>query len=420
MGAGASAAGSAPTTLSDTEIDRITPDGSLVSRASLERLRDMQNEAHASREQIAGMDAAFLAGQMKKRFKQHAIIIKRITCKSKLQLHKLKLKYSSAPEVGGQGREIVTDVREMLGGPYGEFIRSMFMSWLDNAIDYIECAVSGIGCDDTMIVDVLCLATEAELAELHQFLGPMNANNHALVNMKKLMGKTRKGSCFQTFMKRALEGDRPTDGPLNSDPRQAKKQAGIIHEALHQTPSPNYEAFFEVICSASRNQCCLISDECMLSHSKSLPQMVNASFQGNIQRAINMWISPRADAFAMSLHHALTITAGNDMEAAMHAAARVLGSVDKKDASTWMRSRFNTIYCEKLEDKLSAKVTGKLRDALLGWIDEDSFDSNVDLEIADVIRLKGGAFDDEDASVSVKAMSPLVCTLIPYHYCFMF
>ena len=87
----------------------------MLSRTELAALQAVQQEAHTIRQQIANMDAEFIRGQMRKRWKQHALIIKRITCKSKQQLHLLKLTYASPKESGGQGREIVADVREMLG-----------------------------------------------------------------------------------------------------------------------------------------------------------------------------------------------------------------------------------------------------------------------------------------------------------------
>lgn len=63
------------------------------------------------------------------------------------------------------------------------------MPWLDVAIDYLECAMSGIGCDETMIIDTICLATAPELDTLHHFLNdPKTANSHAIVNSKKLIG----------------------------------------------------------------------------------------------------------------------------------------------------------------------------------------------------------------------------------------
>jgi hypothetical protein len=408
MGAGASAVSRGLFTLTEQEIDKITPVGSLVTRMELEKLRDMQIQSYQMREEIAKYDSAFLRGQMRKRWKQHAVIIRRITRKSKQQLHRLKLNYGSPKESGGQGRgDIVSDIREMLGGPYGEFVRSVFLSWLDNAVEYIECAVSGIGCDDTMIIDVLCLGNSGELAGLSQFIGPMNANNHPVVNLRKLLGKTRKGSCFQLFMMRALEGDRPHEGPLSVNSRSAIKQASVIHEALHNKSSPDYAAFFDVICAASREQCGKISDEYMLLHNVPLSSVVKANFQGSIQRAVNMWIAPRADAFAMALHHALTTTAYNDMESAMHAIAHIVGCVDKRDASTWMCNRYEAIYNEKLADKISSKVNGKLRDALLGWIDEESYDSHLEIEIEQLVVSHGGDINEEE-KISTKAMTPLV------------
>ena len=50
MGAGASAAGSSPPTLTEAEIVQLTPAGSLVSRAALENLKSMQDECNTARE----------------------------------------------------------------------------------------------------------------------------------------------------------------------------------------------------------------------------------------------------------------------------------------------------------------------------------------------------------------------------------
>ena len=364
---------------------------------------------HPPTQEIARMDAIFLRGQLRKRWKQHSLIVKRLTCKSKQQLKRLKLSYNKPVEAGGQGRDIVTDVREMLGGPYGEFIRSFFLSWLDNAIDYIECAVSGIGCDDSMLIDVVCLATETQLQELHEFLDPRRGgNNRSFVNLKKITGKTRKGSSFQMFLLRVLEGDRSVDDFV--DQPKAAKQAEIVFSAITSTP-PNYSALFEVLCTSSRQQCGLISDEYLLAYNVTLTKALDGAFQGNVARALKMWVVPRHEAFGIALHHALAVTASVDAEAAMHAVSNILGSLDKVDASSWVKTRYHSLFDEKLEDKIAVKVQGKLKDALLGWVDGDSFDSNLELEESELVAARGGAPQSESeamGSASMKTMSPLV------------
>lgn len=362
--------------------------------------------AEELRQQIAELDADFLRRQMHMRFKNHSEIIRRFTDKSKEQLQRVKNIYATLHLADNRPRrDLIHDSREMLGGPYGEFMRSLLMPRRDVCVEYLECAMSGLGCDETMITDVLCLGNSEDVKLLSELSA---AGTHSIVNTKKFMGKTKKDSPFQKLILRTLRGDRPSE----SDPF-SKQRAADTAEQLHAliSASPiDTSAFCDIICTLSRPQCKEVSDAYVAHYGKTLEESFDDYFYSNKAacHAMHLWVSSLHDSFIRALDYALNDTFKADVEASMHAVARLLGTLDKGDIE-WVAEKYQARTGQVLSSVVAGKVTGKLKEALLGWIAHPSFDSDYEFKIKAFVKQTGNknlaaALADPDTSVAVAAL----------------
>lgn len=90
-------------------------------------LRELLAENDAIKIEIATKDAQFLHEQGQSQWKDHDAIIKILSERSKYQLHQIAEVYQKPVSQGGYGAFLETKLKQMLGGPYGEFMRDCVM-----------------------------------------------------------------------------------------------------------------------------------------------------------------------------------------------------------------------------------------------------------------------------------------------------
>ena len=90
-------------------------------------LRELAAANDALKVEIATKDAQFLHDQSISSWKDHNSIIKILSERSKYQLHQIAEVYQKPVSQGGYGCFLETTLKQMLGGPYGEFMRDCVM-----------------------------------------------------------------------------------------------------------------------------------------------------------------------------------------------------------------------------------------------------------------------------------------------------
>ena len=90
-------------------------------------LRELLTANDALKVEIATKDAQFLHEQGQSQWKDHDAIIRILSERSKYQLHHIAEVYQKPVSQGGYGSFLETKLKQMLGGPYGEFMRDCVM-----------------------------------------------------------------------------------------------------------------------------------------------------------------------------------------------------------------------------------------------------------------------------------------------------
>jgi hypothetical protein len=207
---------------------------------------------------------------------------------------------------------------------------------------------------------------------------------------------------------RILRGDRPPESDPFSKER-ASTTAEQLRTLISATPIDT-SAYFDIICSLSRSQCKEVSDAYVTHFGKTLEESFDDYFYSNKAacHAMHLWVSSLHDSFIRALDFALNDTFKADVEASMHAVARLLGTLDKGDIE-WATEKYKAKTGQVLSAVVAGKVTGKLKEALLGWISHPSYDSDYEFKIKAFVKETGNknlaaALADPDTSVAVAAL----------------
>jgi hypothetical protein len=122
---------------------------------SFKECEDIQNA-------LADKDLKFLQSQAKQMWKNHKKIIATVTQKTKTQLRRMV----NLQKGTSSASAVTTQLQEMLGGAYGEFVRNLVFSRADIDADVMRNALGCIGCDETALITVLCTSTRVEIEDL--------------------------------------------------------------------------------------------------------------------------------------------------------------------------------------------------------------------------------------------------------------
>lgn len=340
-------------------------------------------EVSAIRDRIARADAVFLSDELGQMYKSHKQIVSRLANKTKSQLRMTRKAYVSPVEVSPP-RSLLDDLKEMMGSTYGTFLRNLVMTQVEMDVEYLEIAMSGLGCDEDMLIDVLCTSRHAEFVALQDIC---KKSSHHIVNMSKFMGKTRKESPLQRFVKTILEESRDADtSPVNEE--LAHKQMETLH-AVATRQQKDEGQYFTILCKASRNQCEAINTAYMSTHNFTLTQSINAVFRGSAARAISLWSMPIAKARLEALNYTLNDKTYHDAESCLLSVLRIFASCEK-DEIIALQAEYNKVYDDDLTAVISRISVGNLEYALYDWLNSPAIDDNAEYKMRDYIARNGG------------------------------
>ena len=224
---------------------------------------------------------------------------------------------------------------------------------------------------------------------------------------------------MQKFILRILNGDRASDSLLVNDSISAAK-AAELKKILSVSPI-NESSFLDFICPLSRVQCASIDIQYQSQFGISIINAIENELGVNkaFCRAIRLWLLPVRSSFINALSFAFTDTYSRDVETSMHAVARLLGTLDKGDMS-WVLPEYQTATGKFLVEVVTIKVSGKLKEALLGWIIHPSYDLDYEFQLQEFVKNseKGNlaaCLNDSDTSSEVSNILMLQISALENH-----
>lgn len=341
---------------------------------------DIFLEVEELKNKVARCDAVIINDQLSQMYIPHSVLIDTMLIHSKASLLRIARQYNALHA----GANMVEELSNRLGGPYGEFLKHSVMSMSAIRLDLLSAAMSGLGCDEELLVEVICLCDQDGLKDL-KFDVAMNVNKN--VSKGKLIGKTKKGSQLQKFLLRALEESREEEGP--ADLVLARTQMRMLHD-IATSKNRNANDYLDILMNCSRTQCSAIADEYMKEHNFSLKSSITAVFRGLAGRAITLWTMPILQAVVYELRYVTDDTTFRDGDDTVLTVARLLSARDKHELCS-IETEYFEMTGDSLVSVLDTFAYGNIRAAMYKRMEQNYIDGGIEILMNEYVQQNGGS-----------------------------
>ena len=251
-----------------------------------------------------------------------------------------------------------------LGEVYGLFLKLLVTREFAIDAELLDSVLASLGCDEAVIADVFGVCTDIELHAILAYYKQWKETSLA----SRIAKKTVHGSPFQkVIMKMVDSGHRSTVVDADEAAQQAQRlfESGLGNPAVRKID----DDIFEVLCLASREQCALLNDLYEGLYDMSLQEAVSRTYRGSVSRALILWTAPtQVHAVAKRFRFVLEDRVVDKVNL-VHAVAKY-----DRHMMIDVMNMYDDIYAEDLEERLLAKVSGNLREAIQGWLDNHTCD----------------------------------------------
>lgn len=341
-------------------------------------IREKYNRNLELKKRIAEKDAKYLRHHLLQTWKPHKDIIQLLTERTRYQLELVTYIFGRRVDIGisvdmfVRGSNLVTggyetslaDDLNALGEVYGQFLKLLVTREFAIDAEMLDSVLGSLGCDETVIADVLGVCTDIELHALLAY--HIQWKETSLLD--RINKKTIRESPFQKVVVRILDsGHRSTV----EDPALAADQAQQLFGNGLGNPDATKDdnVIFDILCLSSREQCGLINGLYEGLYDMSLEQAIGATYRGSVSRALILWTQP-------TQIHAVAKRFRFVLEDRVVDKVNLVHLVAKYDRNMMIdvMNMYDEIYAEDLEERLLKKVSGNLKAAIQGWLDNHTCD----------------------------------------------
>ena len=342
-----------------------------------EDIRKTYQDSEQIKDQIAQRDAVFIRQQASQAWKNHKQIISALTQRTKSQLQRVACIYEKMRD-DSYTKPAYIEIRDMLGGTYGEFMSLLLQKRETINIELLDVAFKSIGCDECLVADVLCACSKAEMIETQTHYDASRDTSLQEMIRTKCLEK----SSFQRFVQCILTTKRNDEDVF--DDTEALAQMEALHAQGVAGTSRDEDAIFRGLSTASRTQCDLISRHYERVYQCTLGEALSKMFVGSVQRALLLWISPllasMASLFYLSLHSTVV-----DFDLTCHLATKY-----NKSSLQAAVVVYKTLYEEDLVERLGKKLTGNFKKSVIAWLTSATYDGGAESKIEAMVEESGG------------------------------
>jgi hypothetical protein len=317
--------------------------------------------------EMAKKDAQFIYEQSQQNWVDHKNLIKLLCERSKIQLHRIAEVYQKDKKHGGYGVFLEQKLVDIIGGPYGNFVRDCVMKSEALDAEYVHLTLNSIGCNENVLAEVLCATTCEELKATAQYY--QGVLKKPLID--KVMSKTTANSPFQKFCRHILSYSRHPS-TLSISEADAKHQAQLLFSYGFTDPSlpREDEKIFQILCYASRGECQTISDQYESLYSMDLVTAILAKYKGAIALGLLLWTASLNDAIVKRIQINLTDPTVRKNGLDFRHLSHLFAKYDHWKIKILL-SRYREIYEEDLIPLVSKKLSGNYKKAVLKWLETD-------------------------------------------------
>lgn len=253
-------------------------------------------------------------------------------------------------------------IKSETSGNYGDFLQFLTQSRGQFLAEQLHVAMDGIGCNKSLVNEIFCTATTADIRSMRATFESAGDNNLADRLRSELGGEHEKLILF------LLQNGRP-DAPAHEG--EADGQAEEIHQKIKKGSSmmgglsnAAEEDISKYLASLSAQQMAVVKDawDRKFGSEGSLEKVVVKKFGGALEEACVFLLHDPLDIEAKKLRDAMEGIGSND-----RVLSRILGGAHKHTA-VLLAQRYMNKYNENLRTRIGSETGGHLKTALLTWL----------------------------------------------------
>ena len=359
----------------EAQLRALLPDGFQLSAKFLGTLKEYNHEVDA----LAMDDAVIISDAMISDPRNYDLLSERILTKTRGQLQRTKRMYSASSALaGGEKRELLSDLKTMFQGQYGDFITNLFRTKDEYNLYQLETAVTGLGCDEDRVIDILTSASPLEFQAIQKAC--LDENNETF-GINVIEYKLIQGSVLQKTIVKLLNGKRNQEGIV----ADADTTLKLVADLMEFKKMIDIDGMLDLLLKASRSECEAINKKMYLSHFITLPAYIKSFVKNeNAARAITMWTLPSRRAILHALHHGIYGTAYHSDDHSV-AVCRIVSSLDKRDVRE-IKDEYHKVYAKYLFNELKMFLIGNIQTALDVFVNEPVFDNDFEKKIIQCVH----------------------------------
>lgn len=202
------------------------------------------------------------------------------------------------------GRELIKDLKSELGGKFEDVIVALMYPPVTYLCKEIHKAMSGMGTNETSLVEILCTKTNAEVKQIVTTYEDLYERPLAEHMCSETSGH------FRRLLTLIVTGVRDESGTV--DPTLAKEQAEKLFAAGESKLGTDEEVFNRIMAHASFEQLKLVFEEYRKLSGQSIEQAIKHEMSGELAEAMQaigeyIYVS-RMDFNVQSMSHLLFLS----------------------------------------------------------------------------------------------------------------
>ncbi|CAM9277517.1 unnamed protein product [Ectocarpus sp. 6 AP-2014] len=274
-----------------------------------------------------------------------------LCCRTKAQLERIDQAYRAKYK-----KTLWEKVKGDVGGNYKKMMRYALMERDEFVSHVIDEACSGLGTNESLLIDVLAPLSNDEIAAAKAHWEAKN--DESLVD--KLNSEIRGG--LRELVVGLLTGKRGESE--EADEALAEEQATKLYDAgVGKFVGTDDEVFIDIIGTSPSVQIQAIKTKYEEAQGMSLHKAISKEFRGDLKAVLQCMLEPPVDYYCATIRRATKRMGTNEA-----AICRVLGGNDKGRLSI-ISERFTEKYDTTLHDMASSELRGHFQIAVSLWVD---------------------------------------------------
>ncbi|CAH1988864.1 unnamed protein product [Acanthoscelides obtectus] len=257
------------------------------------------------------------------------------------------------------GKDLIKDLKSELSGNFENLIVAMMTPLPEYYAKELHDAMSGIGTDEDVLIELLCTMSNQEIRTIRQAYEAMYESS-----LEDDLRADTSGT-FKRMMVSLCTANRDEDPTVNLD--QAREDAAKLAEAGELQMGTDESTFNSVLCARSYAHLRAVFEEYERLTGNSIEDAVKSEFSGNSESgflAIIRAIQDTPKYFAKQLNNAIS-GAGTDDNSLMRIVV-TRSEIDMED----IKRAYASKYGESLKEAIKDDTSGHYEKCLLALIGE--------------------------------------------------